>query len=235
MQCDEIKAKGLLFKDRLRMLPQDKPLAEMSSDGFIAFADAWRRRQTPLPTWQHLQPRPRRGWRRAPASTAAAQPGTHNSRRHCPHAPAAAAQQDITSHPTFPQSPSPTHTRPSSTCKRTRIPDLNVPASSSRDKRRRPPSLPDLPIGTNMATTQTACGPLLPLFPLSPTSARTPDGQRSFNLCPSNHTQPQSPQLSNGNKRPRRVLDLNQPPSDSESEGPPLVHPSHIWKRPKER
>jgi hypothetical protein len=31
MRCDEIKAKGLLFKDRLQMLPQDKPLAEMSS------------------------------------------------------------------------------------------------------------------------------------------------------------------------------------------------------------
>jgi hypothetical protein len=50
MRCDEIKAKSLLFKDRLRMLPQDKPLAEMSNDDFIAFADAWRRRQTPLPT-----------------------------------------------------------------------------------------------------------------------------------------------------------------------------------------
>jgi hypothetical protein len=92
-----------------------------------------------------------------------------------------------------------------------------------------------MPIGTNLATTQTACGPLLPLFPLSLTSVRTPDGQRSFNLCPSNHTHPQSPQLSNGNKRPRRVLDLIQPPSDSESEGRPLVHPSRIRKRPKER
>jgi hypothetical protein len=50
MQCDEMKAKGLLFKDRLQMLPQDKPLAQMSSDCFIAFVDAWRRRQTPLPT-----------------------------------------------------------------------------------------------------------------------------------------------------------------------------------------
>jgi hypothetical protein len=43
MRCDEIKAKGLLFKDRLQMLPQDKPLAEISSDDFIIFADAWRR------------------------------------------------------------------------------------------------------------------------------------------------------------------------------------------------
>jgi hypothetical protein len=40
MRCDEIKAKGLLFKDRLKMLSQNKPLAEMSSDDFTAFADA---------------------------------------------------------------------------------------------------------------------------------------------------------------------------------------------------
>jgi hypothetical protein len=200
--------KSGLREDRLQMLPQDKPLAEMSSDDFIAFADAWRRRQTPLPTWQHLQPRPRRGRRKAPASTAAAQPGMHNSRRHRPHASAAAAQQCLTPHPTFPQPPSPTHTRPSSTRKRTRIPDLNVPASSSRDKRRRPPSPPNMPIGTHPATTQTACGPLLPLFPLSPTSAGTPDGQPSFNLCSYNQTQTRSPKSSNGNKRPRRVPDV---------------------------
>jgi hypothetical protein len=102
MRCDEIKVKGLLFKDRLQMLPQNKPLAEMSSDDFVAFADAWRRRQTPLPTWQYHQPRPRRGWRIAPVSTAAAQPGTHNSRRHRPHAPVAAAQQGLTPYPTSP-------------------------------------------------------------------------------------------------------------------------------------
>jgi hypothetical protein len=109
MRCDEIKAKGLLFKDRLKMLPQDKPLAKMSSDVFIAFADAWRQRQTPLPTWQHLWSRPRRGRRTTPASTAAAQPGTHNSQRHRPHAPAATAQQGLTPHST--------NTRPSSTRK----------------------------------------------------------------------------------------------------------------------
>jgi hypothetical protein len=50
MRCDEIKAKGLLFKYRLKMLPQNKPLAKMSSDDYIEFADAWRRRQTPLHT-----------------------------------------------------------------------------------------------------------------------------------------------------------------------------------------
>jgi hypothetical protein len=113
-----------------------------------------------------------------------------------------AARPGLTPHPTFPQPPSPTRTRPSSTRKRTRIPELNVPASSSRDKRRRPPSLLYMPIGTGSATTQTpACGPVLPLFPLSPTSARTPDGQRSFNICPSNQTQTQSLKLFNGNKR----------------------------------
>jgi hypothetical protein len=206
MRCDEIKANGLLFKDRLKMLPQDKPLAEMSKNDFIAFADAWRRRQTPLPTWQHLQPRPWRGRHRAPESTAEAQPGTHNSRRHRPHAPAATAQQGLTPRPTFHQPPSPTHTPPPSTRKRTRISDLNVPASSSRDKRRRTPSLSDMPIGTRSATTPMACGPLLPLFPLSPTSAGTSDGQRSFNLCPSNLTQTQIPNLPNGYKRSRRVL-----------------------------
>jgi hypothetical protein len=73
MQCDEFKAKGLLFKDRLKMLPQDKPLAEISSKDFIAFANAWQQQQTPLPIWQHIQTQPRRGWRRAHASTAAAQ------------------------------------------------------------------------------------------------------------------------------------------------------------------
>jgi hypothetical protein len=30
------------------MLPHDKPSAEMFNDDFIAFADAWRQRQTPL-------------------------------------------------------------------------------------------------------------------------------------------------------------------------------------------
>jgi hypothetical protein len=133
-----------------------------------------------------------------------------------------------------PPPPFPTHTRPSSTRKQTRIPDLNVPASSSRDKRRRPPSLPNMLTGTHSATTQTTCGPFLLLFLLSPTSARKPDVQQFFNLCPSNQTRTQSPKTSKGNKRPQRVLDLNQPPSDSESEGRPLVHPNHIWKRPKE-
>jgi hypothetical protein len=54
-------------------------------------------------------------------------------------------------------------------------------------------------------------------------------------LYPSDQTQPKSPNLSNGNKRPRCVLDLNQLPSDSESEGRPLVHPTHVRKRPKEQ
>jgi hypothetical protein len=175
----------------LRLPPNAFPgqtLAEMSCDDFIAFADAWRRRQTPLPTWQHHQPRPRRGRRIAPVSTAAAQPGTHNSRRHCPHAPAAPSQQGLTPHSTSPSSQ--TKTRPSSTRKRTRIPNLNVPISSSRHKRQRPSSSPDMPTVTPSVTTHMACGPLLPLFPLYSIPAGTPDDQTIFNLCPSNQTQP---------------------------------------------
>jgi hypothetical protein len=145
-----------------------------------------------------------------PFLPSASQPGTHNSRRHRPHAPAAPAQQGLTPHSTSPSSQ--TQTRPSSTRKRTRIPDLNVPISSNRHKRRRPPSPPDMLTITPSVTTQIACGPLLPLFPLYPTSEGTPDDQTIFNLCQaSNQTQPQSqsPKLSKGNKRPRRVLGLN--------------------------
>jgi hypothetical protein len=235
LRCDEIKAKGLLFKDRLHMLPPDKLLAEMSSDDFIAFADAWRQWQTPLPTWQHHQPRPRRGRRRAPASTAAAQPGTpilqgprtsspastaaaqpgaHILRGHRPHAPAAAAQQGRTSPP---PSPLQIKKRPSSARKRTRIPDLNVPASSSPHKKRRPPSLLDMPVDTPSISDHMVppSGTTLPLFPLHPTSTGTlqadhRSAQSSFvPLYPSNRTPPKSSNLSDSNKRPRRVLDLN--------------------------
>jgi hypothetical protein len=129
--------------------------------------------------------------------------------------------------------PQPRHDLRTTTRKRTRIPDLNVPASSSRDKRRRPPSLPDMAIDTPSVTTHTACGPLLPLFPLYRTSARTPDGQPSFNLWSYNQTQTQSPKLSKRNKRPRRVLDLNQPPSDFRTRGSAARPSKSCSKTPK--
>jgi hypothetical protein len=214
LRCDEIKAKGVLFKDRLEMLPLDKPLAEMSSNDFIAFTDAWRQRQTLLPTWQHHQPRTRRGRRTAPASTAAAQPGAHILRGHRPHVCAAAAQQKSTSHPPPPsqnqKSPFSIHR------KRTHLPDLNVPASSSPHKKRRPPSLLDMPVVTPPITDHLvpSSGTTLPLFPLHPTSMGILADPRSaqssiISLYRSDQTQPKSPNLSTGNKRPRRVLDLN--------------------------
>jgi hypothetical protein len=39
--CDEVKKRKLLFKDRLRFFPIQKPLHEMTEDDYIAFAMAW--------------------------------------------------------------------------------------------------------------------------------------------------------------------------------------------------
>lgn len=50
-RCDLIKQQGLLFADRIRMLPRHIPLHETTEDDLRSFALAWQRRHSPLPVW----------------------------------------------------------------------------------------------------------------------------------------------------------------------------------------
>jgi hypothetical protein len=80
-RCDLIKQQGLLFADRIRMLPRHIPLHEATEDDLRFFADAWQRRHSTLPVWtgrrlrsqsqaipQHLNPPPPNTGRKRPHS-----------------------------------------------------------------------------------------------------------------------------------------------------------------------